>query len=72
MEITLIILLSYLIGSIPFGDYLDALPAPAVSAVFRSGQFDDVGLIAVDSTLIGCVVDALLSGRRGSAPSPAS
>lgn len=56
------------IGSIRFGDYLDAVPAPAVSAAFRSGQLDDVGLITVDPTLICCVVDALMGGRRGNAP----
>jgi flagellar motor switch protein FliM len=50
-----------------FGDYLNAIPLPAMLAVFRADQWDNYGLIVVDSALIYSVVDVLLGGRRGTA-----
>lgn len=54
--------------SIRFGDYLNSIPLPAMLAVFRAEEWDDYGLITIDSNLIYSVVDALLGGRRGTAP----
>ena len=50
-----------------FGDYLNSIPLPAMLAVFKAEQWDNVGLIVVDSALIYSVVDVLLGGRRGTA-----
>ncbi|WP_270938336.1 flagellar motor switch protein FliM [Falsiroseomonas oryzae] len=50
-----------------FGDYLNSIPLPAMLAVFRAEQWDNYGLIVVDSPLIYSVVDVLLGGRRGTA-----
>jgi flagellar motor switch protein FliM len=50
-----------------FGDYLNSIPLPAMLAVFRAEQWDNYGLIVVDSALIYSVVDVLLGGRRGTA-----
>jgi flagellar motor switch protein FliM len=50
-----------------FGDYLNGIPLPAMLAVFRAEQWDNYGLIVVDSALIYSVVDVLLGGRRGTA-----
>jgi flagellar motor switch protein FliM len=50
-----------------FGDYLNSIPLPAMLAVFRADQWDNHGLIVVDSALIYSVVDVLLGGRRGTA-----
>jgi len=50
-----------------FGDYLNGIPLPAMLAVFRVEQWDNYGLIVVDSALIYSVVDVLLGGRRGTA-----
>ena len=55
------------ITSIRFGDYLNSIPLPAVLAVFRAEEWDNYGLITVDSALIYSVVDVLLGGRRGTA-----
>ena len=55
------------IASQRFGDYLNALPLPAILAVFRAEQWDNYGLIVIDSALIYSVVDVLLGGRRGTA-----
>lgn len=50
-----------------FGDYLNAVPLPAMLAVFKAEQWDNYGLIVIDSALIYSVVDVLLGGRRGTA-----
>jgi flagellar motor switch protein FliM len=51
-----------------FGDYLNSIPLPAMLGVFKAEQWDNYGLITVDSSLIYSVVDVLLGGRRGTAP----
>jgi flagellar motor switch protein FliM len=54
--------------SVRFGDYLDTVPLPALLAVFRAVEWDNYGLITVDSPLIYALVDTLLGGRRGAMP----
>jgi flagellar motor switch protein FliM len=54
--------------SIRFGDYLESLPLPAMISVFKAVEWDNYGLITVDSSLIYSIVDVLLGGRRGSSP----
>src|SRR6202165_1064152 len=53
------------ITSVRFGDYLNSIPLPAILAVFRAEQWDNSGLITVDSKLIYSIIDVLLGGRRG-------
>jgi flagellar motor switch protein FliM len=53
------------IVSLRFGDYLNSIPLPAMLAVFRAEQWDNYGIIMVDSALIYSVVDVLLGGRHG-------
>lgn len=55
------------IQSIRFGDYLNSIPLPAMLGVFRAEEWDNYGLLTVDSSLIYSVVDVLLGGRRGTA-----
>lgn len=55
------------ITSIRFGDYLNSIPLPAILSVFRAEEWDNFGLIMVDSSLIYSIVDVLLGGRRGTA-----
>jgi flagellar motor switch protein FliM len=55
------------IVSLRFGDYLNSVPLPAMLAVFKVEQWDNYGLLVVDSSLIYSVVDVLLGGRRGTA-----
>jgi flagellar motor switch protein FliM len=50
-----------------FGDYLNGIPLPAMLSVIKAEQWDNYGLITVDSALIYSVVDVLLGGRRGTA-----
>ncbi len=54
--------------SIRFGDYLNSIPLPAMLGVFKAEEWDNYGLIVIDSSLIYSVVDVLLGGRRGTAP----
>ncbi len=53
--------------SLRFGDYLNAIPLPAMLAVFKADEWDNYGLMVVDSALIYSIVDVLLGGRRGTA-----
>jgi flagellar motor switch protein FliM len=50
-----------------FGDYLDSIPLPAMLTVFKAEEWDNFGLMTVDSSLIYSIVDVLLGGRRGTA-----
>jgi len=55
------------ITSIRFGDYLNSVPLPAMLSVFKAEEWDNFGLITVDSSLIYSLVDVLLGGRRSTA-----
>jgi flagellar motor switch protein FliM len=55
------------ITSVRFGDYLNSIPLPAILAVFKAEEWDNYGLITVNSNLIYSIIDVLLGGRRGSA-----
>lgn len=55
------------ITSVRFGDYLNSIPLPAMLSVFRAEEWDNYGLMTVDSNLIYSIVDVLLGGRRGTA-----
>ncbi len=55
------------ITSVRFGDYLNSIPLPAMLSVFKAEEWDNYGLVTVDSSLIYSIVDVLLGGRRGTA-----
>ena len=55
------------IDTMRFGDYLEAVPQPAMMSVFKAEEWDNSGLMTIDSSLIYTVVDVLLGGRRGTA-----
>jgi flagellar motor switch protein FliM len=48
-----------------FGDYLNSIPLPAILAVFKAEEWDNFGLMTVNSGLIYSIIDVLLGGRRG-------
>ncbi len=50
--------------SIRFGDYLEAMPLPAMISVFKAVEWDDYGLVTINSPLIYAIIDVLLGGRR--------
>jgi flagellar motor switch protein FliM len=54
------------ISSVRFGDYLNSIPLPAILSVIKAEEWDNFGLLTVDSSLIYSMIDVLLGGRRGS------
>ncbi len=56
------------ISSVRFGDYLNSIPLPAILGVFRAEEWDNFGLVTVDSSLIYSIIDVLLGGGRGTTP----
>lgn len=56
------------ITSIRFGEYLNSIPLPAILTVFRAVEWDNFGLLTVESNLIYSIVDVLLGGRKGTTP----
>jgi flagellar motor switch protein FliM len=55
------------IASTRFGEYLNSIPLPAMLSVFKAEEWDNHGLVTVDSSLIYSIVDVLLGGRRRTA-----
>ncbi|MFO0997560.1 MAG: flagellar motor switch protein FliM, partial [Alphaproteobacteria bacterium] len=55
------------IFSVRFGEYLNTIPLPAMLGVFEATEWQNYGLIFVESSLIYSTVDVLLGGRRGGA-----
>jgi flagellar motor switch protein FliM len=55
------------IRSVRFGDYVNSIPLPAMIAVFKAEEWDNFGLVTVDSSLTYAVLDTMLGGRRGNA-----
>ncbi|MBL4645567.1 MAG: flagellar motor switch protein FliM [Hyphomicrobiales bacterium] len=53
------------ISSVRFDDYLNSIPLPAIISVFKAVEWDNFGLITVDSNLIYSIIDSLLGGGRG-------
>ncbi|QJU57445.1 flagellar motor switch protein FliM [Sphingomonas sp. AP4-R1] len=53
------------VTSTRFGDFMNRLPLPAMIGVFHVKEWDNYGVVTVNSSLIYAVVDALLGGRKG-------
>jgi flagellar motor switch protein FliM len=54
--------------SMRFDDYLNSIPLPALLVVFRAVEWENFGIITVDSAQIYSTVDILLGGRRTAKP----
>src|SRR5690349_24384975 len=55
------------ISSVRFGDYLNSIPLPAMLSVFKAEEWDNYGLMVVDSALIYSIVAGLLVGGGATA-----
>ena len=55
------------ISTIRFGDYMNSIPLPAMLAVFHAKEWDNFGMVTIESNLIYSIVDALLGGRGSDA-----
>jgi len=56
------------VTSIRFGEFMNRVMLPAMVGVFKVQEWESFGLVTVESSLIYAVVDALLGGRGGGAP----
>ncbi|NHN83367.1 flagellar motor switch protein FliM [Acetobacter musti] len=56
------------ISSMRFGDYLNSAPASCIFAVFKAEEWENYGLMVVDSALTYSMVDVLLGGARNPRP----
>jgi flagellar motor switch protein FliM len=56
------------IRSVRFGDYVNSIPLPAMIAVFKAEEWDNFGLVTVESSLTYSVLDTMLGGKRGAGP----
>ncbi|WP_224702863.1 flagellar motor switch protein FliM [Devosia aquimaris] len=52
------------ISSVRFGDYVNSIPLPAILSVIKAEEWENYGLLTVDSSLIYSMIDVLLGGRR--------
>ncbi|MDE3038172.1 MAG: flagellar motor switch protein FliM, partial [Pseudomonadota bacterium] len=50
--------------SLRFDDYLNSIPLPALLVVFRAVEWENFGMVTVDSSQIYSMVDILLGGRK--------
>ncbi|MBE6468236.1 MAG: flagellar motor switch protein FliM [Alphaproteobacteria bacterium] len=55
------------IESMRFGEYIDSLTLPTLLNIFKTEEWDNYGLMTLDSSLIYSMVDVLLGGRHGTA-----
>ena len=55
------------IESMRFGEYIDSLTLPTLLSVFKTEEWDNYGLVTLDSAIIYSMVDVLLGGRHGTA-----
>jgi len=55
------------ISSLKFGDYQDSIAEPAMIGVFKAEEWDNYGLLTIDSSLVYSTIDVLLGGRQDTA-----
>ncbi len=53
------------ITSIKFEDYLNSIPLPAMITIFQATEWENLGLLTIDSSLVYRIVDLLLGGGKG-------
>ncbi len=56
------------VTSVRFGEFMNRVALPAMIGVFKVREWENYGIVTVDSSLIYAVVDALLGGRKGGTP----
>lgn len=53
------------ITSIRFEDYLNSIPLPAMISIFQAVEWENVGIMTIDSALVYSLIDILLGGGNG-------
>lgn len=54
------------ITSIRFEDYLNSIPLPAMISIFQAVEWENVGIMTIDSSLVYSLIDILLGGSKSS------
>ena len=57
------------IRSVRFGDYINSISQPAMLSVFKAEEWDNFGLITIESALTYSIMDTMFGGKRGQ-PAP--
>jgi flagellar motor switch protein FliM len=52
------------ISSLRFGSYIDVIPLPSILMIFKAIEWENFGLVMIDSALVYSLVDVLLGGRK--------
>ncbi|MFI4984328.1 MAG: flagellar motor switch protein FliM [Rickettsiales bacterium] len=52
------------ISNIRFGDYMDRMPIPSMIGVIKAIEWDNFGLVVIESSLIYSFVEILFGGRK--------
>ncbi|MCQ2915073.1 MAG: flagellar motor switch protein FliM [Alphaproteobacteria bacterium] len=51
-----------------FKEYMDRIPSGSIVNIFKAEEWDNYGLLTVDSDLVYTMIDVLLGGRHGNSP----
>lgn len=57
------------IRSVRFGDYVNSISQPALLSVFKAEEWDNFGLVTIETALTYSVLDIMFGGKRGQ-PAP--
>lgn len=55
--------------SLRFGTYMDTIPNPSLITVFKCLEWENFGLLLVNSSLTFCLVEILFGGKKSNSPS---
>lgn len=56
------------ITSMRFGEYVNSIPMPAVLSIFKAVEWENLGVVTFNGSLVYSLVDVLFGGRRCNKP----
>ncbi|MBL0318546.1 MAG: flagellar motor switch protein FliM [Alphaproteobacteria bacterium] len=56
------------ITSMRFGDYINSIPMPSLLTMFRAIEWNNMGLMTIDTALVYSMVEVLFGGRKSTQP----
>lgn len=54
--------------SLRFGDYINSIPMPALLSVFKAVEWENLGIITYNGSIVYSMVDVLFGGRKSNKP----
>ncbi len=55
-------------NSLRFGTYMKTVPVPTLISIFKAVEWENFGLVIIDTLLVYSLVDTLFGGKRSSTP----